>query len=101
MWDFLDDIGPTRDDDISQGMHHNVCLKSQLKGFLLDRGQPGMVDGNLQCNLRARFGLEIPTVYLGGPFPYQNSCGGCNVGLVMFRFTQCLVSKGNRLVVLK
>ena len=31
-----------------------------------------MEDGNIQCNLRARFGLET-SVYLGGPFPYQGS----------------------------
>ena len=44
--------------DISQGMHLNICLKIQLEGFLSDRGQVSMVDDNIQCNLRARFGLK-------------------------------------------
>ena len=30
MWDFLDVIGPARDDDVSQGTHLNINLKSQL-----------------------------------------------------------------------
>ena len=42
----------------SQGMHPNIHLKSQLEGFLLNREHVGMVDGNIQCNLRAKFCLE-------------------------------------------
>ena len=57
MWDFLDVIRPARDDDVSQDTHLNVHLKSQLEGFLSDRGQASMVDGNIKCDLRARFGL--------------------------------------------
>ena len=30
-----------------------------------------MVDGNIQCNLRAMFGFEMGHEYQGGPFPYQ------------------------------
>ena len=51
--------GKPRDDNISQGMHLIIHLKSQLEGFLLNWGQVGMMDGNMQCNLGYRFGLEM------------------------------------------
>ena len=58
MWDFLDVVGPSWDDDVNQGMHLNIHLKSQLEDFLSVKGQASMEDGNIQYNPKTQFGLE-------------------------------------------
>ena len=58
MRDLLDVLGPASDDEVSKSSHFWIIDKGLLKGFFAVWHYAGMMDSNIQWEVRARLGTE-------------------------------------------